>query len=108
MKISVAPLMTIMMTTVSGFAPPSTTRPSATTVSMGLFDFLQPPKEEKPKAGSGKMDTDVFGGKGARITVREDEDVSFAVHPLFFSSFLPFLVNSIRVVLKESCFLCLH
>ena len=69
MKI-IAPLM--MITAVSGFCPPPTTRPSLTVVSMGLFDFLQP-KEDKPSS-SGGMDNDVFGGKGDRITIREDED----------------------------------
>ena len=82
---TIAPLMMMMMTAVSAFAPQLHTRPSTTAMSMGLFDFLNPPKEEKPQGGSGKMDSDVFGGKGARITVREDEDVSMVVvHALVY------------------------
>lgn len=48
-------------------------RPSAmtkTSLQMGLFDFLQPPKPSStPNSGD-----DVFAGRGKRITIREDED----------------------------------
>ena len=47
-----------------------------TTTSLNLFENLfggGKKKEEKPKQIGG-MDADVFGGKGKRITVREDED----------------------------------
>jgi len=58
------------------FAP--ATRPpafTATQLQMGLFDFMQP-KKKPAAAKSGEMDKDVFGGKGARITIREDEDAA--------------------------------
>lgn len=71
MKI-IAPLM-MLAAGASAFAPTNRQAPSTTTLSMGLFDFLQP-KPSKPKASEGKMDAGVFGGKAARITVREDED----------------------------------
>ena len=67
----------LLAVTVSGFAPQSRSTSTTTTeLSMGLFDFLQPkaPKESKTGGSSGKMDANVFGGRGARITVREDED----------------------------------
>lgn len=37
---------------------------------MGLFDAFQPPKKDASKGN----EVNVFGGRGARITVREDED----------------------------------
>lgn len=62
----------LMAVSVSAFTPaPRLT--TATTLSMGLFDFLQPKKEDK-KGLDGNMDADVFGGKGKRITIRDDED----------------------------------
>jgi hypothetical protein len=69
---TVAPLL-MLAVAVQGFAPVAQ-RPGATTtsLSMGLFDFLQP----KPKSEPNKMDNDVFAGKGKRITVREDEDAA--------------------------------
>lgn len=45
---------------------------TATQLDMGLFDFLQP-KPSTPKPKPGEVDKNVFGGRGARITVREDE-----------------------------------
>ena len=69
MKI-IAPLM--MAVSVSGFAPQPQMR-TTTAVSMGLFDFLQP-KDKAPKESAGGMDDNVFGGKGAKITIRDDED----------------------------------
>lgn len=56
------------------FAPqrPSTT--ASLTQLYGLFDFLQP-QPPKPK-NDGGMDKNVFGGKAARITIREDEDAA--------------------------------
>ena len=70
---TVAALM-ISAVAVNGFAPVPQ-RPVTDThlLHMGLFDFLQPQKP-KPKSEPGKMDAGVFGGKGKRITVREDED----------------------------------
>jgi|Transcript_19616 hypothetical protein len=52
-------------------------RTTSTHLEMGLFDFLNPKSNEESapkKGGSGKIDKDVFGGKGDRITVREEED----------------------------------
>ena len=72
MKI-VASLMT-MAVAVNAFAPQPAVR-STTELNMGLFDFLQPkPSQPKPQGGGSKPDADVFGGRGARITIREDED----------------------------------
>ena len=62
-----------MAVAVNAFAPQPTVR-STTQLDMGLFDFLQPkPSQPKPQGG-GKPESDVFGGRGARITIREDED----------------------------------
>ena len=75
MKIVAASLLT-MAVSVSAFAPQQRTAAS-TELQMGLFDFMAP-KPSKPKGGKQggekKMDSGVFGGKAARITVREDED----------------------------------
>lgn len=73
-------LFSIVGALVSGFAPaiPASraTSTSSSSLSMGLFDFLQPQPADsgKKKKGKGAMDTNVFAGKGKRITVREDED----------------------------------
>lgn len=83
MKIVATTLMT-MAITANAFAPLPSAR-TTTELSMGLFDFLQP-KPQETKGGDNKMDAGVFGGKGARITVREDEDnamqVTFELHSL--------------------------
>lgn len=67
---SIASLMT-MAVAVQAFAPQQQAR-TATQLEMGLFDFLQP-KPSTPKPKPGQVDKNVFGGRGARITVREDE-----------------------------------
>jgi hypothetical protein len=61
----------------------STTNGMSTQLGMGLFDFVQPPKKGASSGGGGKgekggkkMDKDVFGGRGAKITIREDEDAA--------------------------------
>ena len=70
----IAPL--VLAVAVKGFAP--TARPATSTMalSMGLFDFLQPkppaPKgDNAPKGGGGGG---FLNGRGARITIRDDED----------------------------------
>lgn len=48
----------------------------SSSTSLNLFDNLfggGKKKEEKPKQVGG-MDVNVFGGKGKRITIREEED----------------------------------
>ena len=65
-----------MALSVSAFAPSATfvTKQCTTSeLSMGLFDFMQPSKPA-PKSEAGGKNVDVFGGRGSRITVREDED----------------------------------
>jgi len=59
------------------FTPASRTafRP-ATSLQMGLFDGMFGAKKPKP---DNKKDVDVFAGRGARITVREDEDAAMWV-----------------------------
>jgi len=57
----------------TAFSPQPLSKTATSTQLYGLFDFLNP-QSAKPKAADGKMDKGVFGGKGARITVREDED----------------------------------
>ena len=74
MKI-IAPLMT-MAVAVQAFVPQQQAR-TATQLEMGLFDFLQP-KPSTPKPKPGQVDISVFGGRGARITIREDEGMFFA------------------------------
>jgi len=53
------------------FAPSVGLSP-AKTVDVSLHLFGGKKKDKKPKAG--EMDKNVFGGRGARITIREDED----------------------------------
>lgn len=53
------------------FAPSVGLRP-AEMVDTSLNLFGGKKKDKKPKPG--EMDKNVFGGRGARITIREDED----------------------------------
>ena len=64
----------LLVAAVSSFAPVQQPVRTNTELQMGLFDAFKPkPKEEKPKTIGG-MDVSVFGGRGKKITVREDED----------------------------------
>ena len=70
----IAPI--IMAVTVSGFAPQTNRPTTSTALNMGLFDFLQPkPPAPKENKGGGKSNGGGFlDGRGARITIRDDED----------------------------------
>lgn len=57
----------------TAFVPRSMVASSTSTTSLGLFGG----GKKKPAASGGpKKDQSVFGGKGNRITVREDEDAA--------------------------------
>ena len=62
----------LVVTAVSGFAPVQQPARASTSLEMGLFDGFKPKKKEPEKIGG--MDVSVFGGRGKKITVREDED----------------------------------
>ena len=63
----------LVATAVSGFAPVQPVRTPTTSLEMGLFDgFMKPKKKEPEKIGG--MEVSVFGGRGKKVTVREDED----------------------------------
>jgi hypothetical protein len=71
---SVVPLLAFALLAESAcaFSPlsPAQQRLVSMQLEMGLFD-----KKPAPKKGpAGGKDLDVFGGRGKRITVREDED----------------------------------
>ena len=57
---------------VRGFAPVQQPARASTSLDMGLFDGFKPKKKEPEKIGG--MDASVFGGRGKKITIREDED----------------------------------
>ena len=84
MKQAAALLVAIaaLMGSSDAFAPVASTTTAPTTsssaLSMGLFDFMQPPKKKENLASNG-MDNNVFGGRGKRITIREDEDAAMWV-----------------------------
>ncbi|CAB9497372.1 expressed unknown protein [Seminavis robusta] len=59
---------------VSGFAHPQPVKTTSTTLQMGLFDGFKPKKKEPEPNIVGGMDANVFGGKGKKITIRDDED----------------------------------
>mmetsp|Transcript_21556 Transcript_21556/g.44987 ORF Transcript_21556/g.44987 Transcript_21556/m.44987 type:complete len:101 (+) Transcript_21556:99-401(+) len=76
MKSTIATLLlslVLMAMGVSAFAPVAPANRATSELSMGLFDAFQP-KKPAPKSDPNKIDTDVFGGRGKRVTVREDED----------------------------------
>jgi len=62
-----------LLVSVSAFMQPIPA-PAATSLQMGLFDGVFGKKDEPKKKMVGGMDANVFGGKGKKITVREDED----------------------------------
>ena len=70
MMIKVLSLL-LCLASIQAFAPAAQPATS-TALNMGLFDAFQP----KKKPESGGMDKNVFGGRGARITIREDEDAA--------------------------------
>ena len=73
MKLIVATVLLIAVA-VSGFTIPQQPVRTTTSLEMGLFDGFKPkPKPKEPKKIGG-MDVSVFGGKGKKITIREDED----------------------------------
>lgn len=77
---SVLLLLSLLVAISYGFAPAIVKTTSTTTaLNMGLFDG--PKKKPAPAAGKGKKaggekDLNVFGGRGKKITVREDEDAA--------------------------------
>ena len=69
---SIATLLLLLVSVASFTAK----QPVATTtaLNMGLFDaFIPKPKPKEPEKIGG-MDSSVFGGKGKKVTIREDED----------------------------------
>lgn len=77
---SILLLLSLLVAISYGFAPAIvTSSPTTTALSMGLFDA--PKKKPAAPAGgkgkkSGEKDLNVFGGRGKKITVREDEDAA--------------------------------
>jgi hypothetical protein len=72
---SILAALLLVAVTVSGFtALQQPVRATSTTLQMGLFDaFIPKPKPKEPKKIGG-MDASVFGGKGKKVTIRQDED----------------------------------
>ena len=72
---SIASLFLLAVSVTSFTAPqPVATTTSSTALNMGLFDaFGGKPKPKEPEKIGG-MDVNVFGGRGKKITIREDED----------------------------------
>lgn len=67
---SIASLLLLVVSVTSFTAPqPATT---GTALNMGLFDGFKPKPKEPEKIGG--MDVSIFGGKGKKVTIREDED----------------------------------
>lgn len=62
-------ILLIVLSTASAFAPTAFTSRSETSLA-----FFGGGAKKTPEPKKGGMDSDVFGGKGKRITVREDED----------------------------------
>jgi hypothetical protein len=78
LSVTMKSIIQILVVLVSAFAVTSAFAPVAfaprtATVSMNLFGG-----NKKPAAGKGKAE-DFLGGKGAKITVREDEDAAMWV-----------------------------
>lgn len=74
MRSSVGSILSLLLVvSVSSFAPVQ--QPASTTsLQMGLFDgFMPKPKPKEPEKIGG-MDAGVFGGRGKKVTIREDED----------------------------------
>ena len=70
---SIASLLLLAVSVTSFTAPqPVLTTTSSTALNMGLFDAFKPKPKEPEKIGG--MDANIFGGKGKKVTVREDED----------------------------------
>ena len=63
----------LLVAAVSSFAPMQQSR-AATSLNMGLFDAFNPKPKPKEPEKIGGMDVSVFGGRGKKVTIREDED----------------------------------
>lgn len=64
-------LVSVLLVVVSTAFAPVALQKQTTAVHMGLFDFT--PKKPKQESAGG-IDKSVFGGRGQRVTIREDED----------------------------------
>jgi hypothetical protein len=64
-------LVVLLVSTTQAFAPSSIGQSTSTTTSlhMGLFDGMK-----KPAKKDANKKEDVFGGRAAKITIRQDED----------------------------------
>ena len=68
---SIASLFLLAVSVSSFTAPQPVVTSSTTALNMGLFGGKPKPKEPEKVGG---MDVSVFGGRGKKITIREDED----------------------------------